>query len=235
MKTIISCQIDNLIRGYCSNFLSYLYAKNGWKRAVFETCKENSIPGGVEEIRILISNTGNIKLTCHSLFDILTALEYIEEQFAYARMSSYIVMDTETIFKTFFITEVIIQDYCFEETIFKKDVEGNSITLYKDIATFKYNNREDFHHLLESFLYFLNSDDSEEEVVETVDSEEEVVETVDAETVETVDDETVETVENIEILEDRTPIATQMDPNKSEKLILSCLFIYSFVRLAQLL
>ena len=59
MKTVISCKINNLIRGYCSNFLSYLYKQNGWKRAVFETCKENFIPSDIccEDIRILVKFT----------------------------------------------------------------------------------------------------------------------------------------------------------------------------------
>ena len=116
METIISFKIDNLIRNYCSNFLSYLYSNSGWKRTIFETSKENYIPSIIEgkNIRIIISNNGKILLTCYCFFDIIKSVGYIIKQFEYGRMGNYIIEDEDTIYdKT--ITTIIKIKNCFNE------------------------------------------------------------------------------------------------------------------------
>ena len=95
MEKLFTAKIDNLIQNYCYNFLSYLYISTGWKRIIFETSKENYIPSNVpnKKIRIVISNVGNILLTCHCFTYILIAIEYLVSQFEYGRMGYYIVLD----------------------------------------------------------------------------------------------------------------------------------------------
>ena len=95
MEKLFTAKIDNLIQNYCYNFLSYLYVSAGWKRIIFETSKENYIASNVvgKKIRIVISNVGNILLTCHCFTDILTSIEYLISQFEYGRMGYYLVLD----------------------------------------------------------------------------------------------------------------------------------------------
>ena len=199
MKTVISCKINNLIRGYCSNFLSYLYKQNGWKRAVFETCKENFIPSEIccEDIRILIANNGDISLTCYCLFDVLRALEYINEQFVYARMGNYLVMDSETEIKMKYTTTIDMFDYHFEEKETLVTQYGE-IEMYKQKATLTYEKWENGKDLIELFYSALHEDEDSE------------------------DEEYVE-------------ISNKQNESQNEKILLSMLFIYSLVRLVQLL
>ena len=198
MKTVISCKIKNFIRGYCANFLSYLYKQNGWKRAVFETCKENFISSEIccEEIRILISNSGDISLTCYCLFDVLKALEYINEQFIYARMGNYLVMDNETEIKMKYTTTIDMTDYYFSEKETLVTQYGK-IEMHKQKAVLIYDKWENGKDLIELFYSALHEEESiEEEYIE---------------------------------------IPNKEDESKNEKILLSMLFIYSLVRLAQLL
>ena len=199
MKTVISCKIKNFVRGYCSNFLSYLYKQNGWKRAVFETCKENFICSDTccEEIRILISNSGDISLTCYSLFDVLNALEYINEQFVYARMGNYLVMDDETEIKVNYTTTTDMNEYYFDEKETLVTQYGE-IEMHNQTANLIYDKWENGKHLIELFYSALDEDD-------TVSIEDEYIE------------------------------FPNKKENQNEKILLSLLFIYSLVRLAQLL
>ena len=117
--TNITIKIDNLIRNYCYNFLSYLYLNAGWKRVIFDTSKENYIDSSVKgkKIRILIANNGTIILTCFSFTDVLLASEFIYSQFKYGRMDYYLVVDESTSIK-------ISGDFLNEEAqVFKKDLK----------------------------------------------------------------------------------------------------------------
>ena len=97
----LTINIDNLIRNYCYNFLSYLYANAGWKRVIFDTSKENYIDSCIsgKKIRILIVNNGTIILTCYCFTDILVVGEYLLSQFQYARMAYYLVPDDKVSIK----------------------------------------------------------------------------------------------------------------------------------------
>ena len=97
----LTINIDNLIRNYCYNFLSYLYANAGWKRVIFDTSKENYIDSCIsgKKIRILIANNGTIILTCYCFTDILLVGEYLHSQFQYARMAYYLVPDDKVSIK----------------------------------------------------------------------------------------------------------------------------------------
>ena len=118
----ITIKIDNMIRNYCYNFLSYLYVAAGWKRVIFDTSKENYIDSEVKgkKIRILISNNGTIILTCFSFTDILHVGEYLLSQFQYGRMGYYLVADDDVSIK-------ISGDFLNEEAqVFKNEVEERS-------------------------------------------------------------------------------------------------------------
>ena len=97
----LTINIDNLIRNYCYNFLSYLYANAGWKRVIFDTSKENYIDSCIsgKKIRILIANNGTIILTCYCFTDILILGEYLHSQFQYGRMAYYLVPDDKVSIK----------------------------------------------------------------------------------------------------------------------------------------
>lgn len=88
----VSLIVSNLIKKPCKNFLSYLYKYNGWKRAVLGTSKECFIPSYVEdkEIRILISEQKIIYVKGCCFTDILKAFEFIEEQFKYGKIDTYL-------------------------------------------------------------------------------------------------------------------------------------------------
>lgn len=97
----LTINIDNLIRNYCYNFLSYLYANAGWKRVIFDTSKENYIDSCIsgKKIRVLIANNGTIILTCYCFTDILLVGEYLLSQFQYGRMAYYLVPDDKVCIK----------------------------------------------------------------------------------------------------------------------------------------
>lgn len=205
MKTTISCTIDNSIRNYCSNFLSYLYAYNGWKRIMFETSKENYIPSNIEgeNIRIVISNTGKILLTCNCVFDILKAIEYIIEQFKYGRMGYYIVIDDESSVKTVYTTILKFKDYYFDEEETCENEYG-IIKMYKNNATLKYYKKDDGKELLEIFTSALIED--------------------------------IKIYEDDKITEDDIKVDIENKKNnESEKFIFCFLFIYSLVKISELL
>lgn len=97
----ITIKIDNFIRNYCYNFLSYLYANAGWKRVIFDTSKENYIDSYIKDkkIHVLISNNGTVILTCYCFTDILLVGEYLHSQFQYGRMAYYLVPDDKVSIK----------------------------------------------------------------------------------------------------------------------------------------
>lgn len=143
-ETKISLTITGLIRNYWSNFLSYLYLKNGWKRTMFEISKENIIS---DNIRIIITNTGTIILTCYSMGDILTAMEFIVNEFEYARMSHYLIYDEKVIIKTSYVTTIVLDGYCYETSEYLTSKYG-TCGIYKNIVTLKYDSYEDGYFLI---------------------------------------------------------------------------------------
>ena len=218
MKTVISCKINNLIRNYCNNFLSYLYKQNGWNRTAFETCKEKFIPSNIpgEEIRILISNTGTISLTCYCLFDVLKALEYINEQFEYGRMGYYLVMDENTEIKTSYTTTIDMKEYDFDEKESLTTKYGK-VEMYGQIATLTYDKWENGKELIE--LINMALEEKEDEMLDDVKENEMVDDVKD-------DEKENDVLEGYEKKEDNM---------QNEKIMLSLLFIYTVVRLAQIL
>ena len=115
----ITIKIDNFIRNYCYNFLSYLYANAGWKRVIFDTSKENYIDSCIsnKKIRVLISNNGTVILTCYCFTDILLVGDYLLSQFQYARMAYYLVPDDKVSIK-------ISGDFLNEEAEVFQNVEN---------------------------------------------------------------------------------------------------------------
>ena len=138
IETTISITITGLIRDYCSNFLSYLYLQHGWKRTMFEMSKEVVISNNV---RIIITNTGTIMLTCYSMADILTAIEFIVNEFEYGRMKNYLVYDEKVVIKTAYTTTIVLNGYFYEES---KDLTSKygTFNIYKDVVTLKYDSYE---------------------------------------------------------------------------------------------
>lgn len=137
-ETIISITITGLIRDYCLNFLSYLYLSHGWKRTMFEMSKEIVIPNNV---RIIITHTGTIMLTCISMADILTAMEFIVNEFEYGRMKNYLIYDEKVVIKTSYTTTIPLHGYFYEES---KDLTSKygTFNIYKNVATLKYDSHE---------------------------------------------------------------------------------------------
>jgi hypothetical protein len=117
-KTTIHIRIDGLIRDYCSNFLSYLYPKRGWKRTVFDIGKENYINQNDKNTRILITNVGTIMITCSSMANLLETVEFLVNEFEYGRMKNYLIWDQNVSIKTNYITTILLSDYCYEENTF---------------------------------------------------------------------------------------------------------------------
>lgn len=163
METTINIKIDNMIRGYCSNFLSYLYTSNGWKRIMLGTSKENYR----NDNRIVITNTGTIILTCQSSFDFIDCLEFIREEFEYGRMGYYLVYDDDTIMKTNYVTKIKLKDFYYGENN-KLVYDYGSIKFDKCIAILKYENIEDGERMIEIIqeIYFQEeSKDSKNEYI----------------------------------------------------------------------
>lgn len=141
METSISCRVDNLIKNYCDNFLSYLYAGDGWKRTMFDMGKENYIPSYMDKnkkIRILISNTGSILITCEYVIDILTSIDFIVSQFEQNRMGWYIIDDEITV-KTNYVTKVPL-NFIVEERNYIFPI--GSIDFSENLAILKYTDSE---------------------------------------------------------------------------------------------
>lgn len=117
MERKISIKIDNMIRNYCYNFLSYLYVSSGWKRVMFEIGKENHLGRN----RILISNTGSILITCFSLLEFLECMSFIQNEFENSRMGYYLFFDEETILKHDFVEKIEEKKEEVEEEVEKVD------------------------------------------------------------------------------------------------------------------
>ena len=160
----ITIKIDNMIRNYCCNFLSYLYVAAGWKRVIFDTSKENYIDSEVKgkKIRILIANNGTIILTCFSFTDILHVGEYLLSQFQYGRMGYYLVADDNVSIK-------ISGDFLNEEAqVFKSQAREVEEISKRDITVEEKLKRES---LKESFKKENERRSSSEESDEIVDDE----------------------------------------------------------------
>ena len=157
IETTISITITGLIRDYCSNFLSYLYLQHGWKRTMFEMSKEIVISNN---IRIIITHTGTIMLTCYSMADILTAIEFIVNEFEYGRMKNYLVYDEKVTIKTDYTTNIPLHEYFYEEP---EDLISKHGTCYihKDLVTLKYDSYEAGYFLISKIRdVFFSPEDS---------------------------------------------------------------------------
>jgi len=163
---MITLKIDNLIQGYCKNFLSYLYKDRGWKRAVFETCKENYIPSDIDQemIRILISNDAKIMITCYCVFDVINSIEFIMSEFKYGRMGYYIVMDETTEIDVTFTENHYLKDYYFDKEEVS-ETEFGTILLHKKNATLTYTDVDDGRILKDILFSAIQEEEEEEEIV----------------------------------------------------------------------
>lgn len=152
-KTTIHIRIDGLIRDYCSNFLSYLYLKRGWKRTMFNIGKENVID---EKTRIIITNVGIIMITCSSMANLLETIEFLVNEFEYGRMKNYLVWNENTTIKTNYITTIPLSDYCYEE---KEDLisDYGTCSIYKNLITLKYESYDNGYLLISKIrdVFFL--------------------------------------------------------------------------------
>jgi hypothetical protein len=171
MKTVMNITIDNMIRNYCYNFLSYLYSSMGWKRALLETSKELYIDSLLEsskddtreKIRIVITQDGKIFLRCYTMGDILLAIETIESHFAYGRMKYYLFNDENVKVKTQFTSTLQLeQGPHFEFLKERIHLIGDQFKLNDDILEIKYSSYEEGKHLFNTFLYVLASFDEME-------------------------------------------------------------------------
>jgi hypothetical protein len=233
MERTISIKIDNLIQNYCYNFLSYLYANSGWKRTALETSKENFIPSFVadKKIRILISNTGSILLTCYCFSDILTSMEYLYSQFAYGRMEYYLVHTDINIRYT------VTEKYILEQHYYDKEIEyrvaGGTIVLNGNTAILSYQNVEESRVLFEIFrdIFYTSEEDVGEDVQEI---EKEIVEEITEKNTENTEEITEKNTEvkNTEEknIEDES---NESDDKNAEKYLYSFLMLFSMIKLMQ--
>lgn len=113
MSENLEIEIDNLIQNPCPNLLSYLRSKRGWKRTVFETCREANIDSHIDDetIRIVISHNNIVKISCHCVCDILKAIEFIESEFKWADIYQYLNQTQLEIQKNFDYSENIEVPY----------------------------------------------------------------------------------------------------------------------------
>jgi hypothetical protein len=222
IETKISVKIDNLIQNYCYNFLSYLYKEQGWKRAVFETCKENYIESNIKgkQIRIIITSDAKIMLTCYCLFDVIKSIEFIMSEFKYGRMGYYIVMNEKTVIDTIFTSTYYLTDYIFDKEEISYTKFGK-IVFFKNEAILTYTNWEDG-EILKDILVTAMQD--EEEIYEEEKEEEKEEKQIQEEQIIIQD-------EQIIIRDDEEQTKT----NNNEKIILSVLILWSIVRLNELL
>lgn len=164
----INVKIKNLIRNPCTNFLSYLYKSNGWKRVIFGTSKECYIPSYYDDlqIRIVITETKTIMIEGNCIFDVLIAMEFIEEQFKYSRMSHYLVDDCQI--DKEFTTTVDLSRYGFfnfEDDII--EVDEGIIILNNNIATITCSEYENVTILKRYVIDVFNSKNEDEEELST--------------------------------------------------------------------
>jgi len=212
METIISCKINNLIRNYCHNFLSYLYMQDGWKRTMFDIGKSNFIPSYIDKNkknRILISNTGSIILTCNCVLDILESISFIVTEFEKNRLN-YIYFDNEVLFKTNYTTTVPLNFTIGKETM---TFPHGTIHLSESLATLNYNFYENKDELInEIYRKFVCIEKDESEDVESEDKDESE-ESEDNES----EDIKIKNVENDEDVEDVINIRTEENYNEINK------------------
>jgi hypothetical protein len=109
METKICVKIDNMIRNYCYNFLSYLYATSGWKRVMFDMAKEKILGRN----RIVITETGNITITCYSFLELIECMTFIQSEFENSRMGYYLFFDENTIVKHDYIEPIVEKEIKF--------------------------------------------------------------------------------------------------------------------------
>ncbi len=126
MNPTLTFKIEGFIENYCSNFLSYLYTSYNWKRCAFDTCKENlvTVSSGKanlnRQIKIMISETAVIVITCNYFTDLLWAIEFIEAQFKYGRMAYYLNVNNAKI--SFIGTEQYVINDDFHESYSEKGI-----------------------------------------------------------------------------------------------------------------
>ena len=162
---MISLKVDGLIQNYCENFLSYLYKKRGWRRTMLDLAKENEIESYIEteKIKIRITNTGKIFITCSCLFDILIALEYLESEMRYGRIE-YLKWTDNVFIDTDFVSEIKLNGYWYLTESFKETPLG-SIRIFEDTAICKYKTYEDGEKLVKTIrdVYFQEKKGEEDE------------------------------------------------------------------------
>ena len=136
METIIKITLDNYIRDYCSNFLSYLYPPI-WKRTMFGIAKEAFIASSIPDkySRILITNTGLITLTCYSGIDIMECSEFIDAEFKSCKLDSYLTFDDKVNIKTNWTVAIPLLDYPDRDEYFN---DFGSIKIDDDKIILKY-------------------------------------------------------------------------------------------------
>lgn len=135
VKKEIVCNIENLIVGYCYNFLSYLYQQRGWKRVALDTCKQLVF----DDIKITISQSGSVIINAFCFLDILKAIEKIEEEFTYGRMHYYLVYSEKVTISTNYTDTYRLKEYIVPEET-EVPTEWGTIYMNDSIMKFKYNN-----------------------------------------------------------------------------------------------
>jgi len=170
-KMKISIKIENLIRNPCSNFLSYLYAENGWKRSMLNMAKECYVESLIynHKSRIQIIENGTILLTCSCIFDVLICMEFIIHQFESARMY-YLVWDKETRIIYDFTYDLIFEtNYDYEKHIIEE--ENGMIVINNNIATLTFKNYEDGYDLINTARELFQENKNDESLYESCEDE----------------------------------------------------------------
>jgi len=221
----ITFKVENLIQGYCYNFLSYLYVNREWKRCVFDSCKEKYINSSVSDkkIRILISNTGVIMISTFSYLDLCLAMEHVISEFAYGRMEYYLVLSSEVK-----VSLLGSQKFSCDKYKFASYIEPG-IALDGSNVTISFSSYEDQCELREIITVF------EKEETESKKTEKsEKLEPFDPKETEDVN-ETIENPDTKEI-EPETPIPKMTKTKsdlESEKYMVAALFVYSLSKLVE--
>ena len=165
METVIDIKINNLIQNYSSNFLSYLYLKRGWNRVMLDLAKENYIESTISSrnIRLVVTSTGEIFLTCYCIFDFLKAMTFLEEEFAYGRMKNYLEDDSKVSISTSYETRIPLKIGYQNKTEFTTPY--GTIQFDENGGILKYSDYHDGEKLVNFFrdMYFpINSEISKE-------------------------------------------------------------------------